>query len=270
MTRVGSALAVAGALLAVAPLPAQVVDGLLLDGRTRQPVARASVVLVDSAGAAVAREATGANGRFRLRAPAGGVFGLRAEGADGARLVDGKVQIPARQTTYVEVLTGTGLVAAASGANGAAAVELEPLEAVAAVQRRYLTNAGFYDRQRSGSGLFLTGDEFRARPGARAVDALQGLRGTYARPSASKISVGGSTMSWVLYQNRFGRRCTATLWVDGIERDPEVLHDIDAEDVEAVEVYSGSENPLRFWNPRRDSGATRCGAVVLWLKRAQG
>jgi hypothetical protein len=57
-----------------------------------------------------------------------------------------------------------------------------------------------------------------------------------------------------------------SLWIDGLQRDPEVLDDLEAEDVEAVEVYNGSEVPPRFVPLARASSGSTCGAVVLWLR----
>ena len=58
---------------------AQTVDGELVERGGGRPIASAVVVLLDSAGARQAAMLTGADGRFRLRAPGAGRFQLRAE-----------------------------------------------------------------------------------------------------------------------------------------------------------------------------------------------
>ena len=247
------------AILSAAPLGAQVLDGILVDPKAGSPVTRATVVLLDSAGQAVATVQTRGDGRFVLRAPATGTYGVRAE-RGGALLATGTVALAEGITTQVEMRATEGAVAAA--ATGARALALEPLEAVGAARRRYLSNVGFYDRQAVNTGIFLTGDQFRARGGARVVDALQGLRGTYARPTP--VNTALSSMSWVIYQHHFGGRCRAGLYIDGILREPESLQQVKAEDVEAVEVYNATEVPQRF--SRIGSTNGRCGAVVIWLK----
>ncbi|HEX8693962.1 MAG TPA: carboxypeptidase-like regulatory domain-containing protein [Longimicrobium sp.] len=253
-----SALASATLLSSAAPLAAQELDGMLLDGRTRQPVSRAVVVLLDSAGGQVSRAQTRADGRFRLRAAEPGVYRVRAELA-GDLLVTGTVRLPPGETVEVEMLTRTTSLAAA--ARGDSAIRLDPLEAVAEAQRRYLTNAGFYDRQRVGTGVFLTSEQFMTRPGARIIDRVQGLRQVFARPAG--------TNGWILYQqgsaHRGSRRCIVSLWVDGMQMAANMLNQIRPEDVEAVEVYDGDEVPLRF-SPVNRAGIPPCGAVVFWLK----
>ncbi|HEU4453679.1 MAG TPA: carboxypeptidase-like regulatory domain-containing protein [Longimicrobium sp.] len=250
------------ALLSAAPLPAQVLDGILVDPKAGGPVTRATVVLLDSAGQAVATVQTRGDGRFLLRAPAGGTYGVRAE-REGALLATGTVILAQGITTQVEMRAAEGAVAAA--ATGERAIALEPLEAVGAARRRFLDNVGYYDRQAVNTGVFLTGDQFRARGGARVVDALQGLRGTFARPNPQNNA--RSSMGWLIYQHRFGGRCQVLLYIDGIQREADALHTVQARDVEAVEVYSASEVPARF-SPQQ--GANKCGAIVIWMSRAAG
>jgi len=142
-------------------------------------------------------------------------------------------------------------------------VALDPLVAEAAVRRRYLSNAGFYDRQRTTSGIFLTGQQFAERSGARLVDRLGGLRGISIRPAGKN--------GWNLFQraapNAWGSStvCMARLWVDGRMAPPRLLTSVRPEDVEGVEVYEANEVPLRFAPVNRD-GRPPCGAVVIWLK----
>jgi hypothetical protein len=140
---------------------------------------------------------------------------------------------------------------------------------VAAEGQRRLEMNGFYDRRRMRVGAMLTGEEFVARNGARVIDRIQGLRGTYARPDEKAFT-------WVVYQYRFGRRCAAAVWLDGIQLrgvegiDLRALERLNAEDVDAVEVYSASEVPPRF-APRevREGGMPACGAVVIWTRQAK-
>src|SRR5215207_4017640 len=203
----GPLLALAAALLAAAPLRAQVLDAMLLDSRGREPVVGAEVALLDASGAAVAQGRTGADGRVRLRAPAAGTYHVRAV-RGGAVLVQGSVELAAEETTEVEMLAAGGQVAAAQRGDGA--VALDTLAAEAAARRRYLDNAGFYDRQRTTSGIFLTGQQFAERSGARLVDRLGGLRGISIRPAGKN--------GWDLFQraapNAWGSStvCMARLW----------------------------------------------------------
>lgn len=68
-----------GALMAstAAPAPAQLIHGTLEDQLRGSPIAGAFVVLTDSAGTELMRTLTDAQGRFMVRASAGGTFRLR-------------------------------------------------------------------------------------------------------------------------------------------------------------------------------------------------
>jgi hypothetical protein len=178
-------------------------------------------------------------------------------------LARGTVMLAEGVTTPVEMRAEAGAVAAAS--TGERAIALAPLEAVGAARRRFLNNVGFYDRQSVNTGTFLTGDQFRARSGARVVDQIQGLRGVFARPNPQNNA--RSSMGWLLYQHRFGGRCQVLLYIDGLQREPDSLHQVYAANVEAVEVYSASEVPARF-SPQ--TGANKCGAIVIWMSHAAG
>jgi hypothetical protein len=254
MRRNALLLALATTVSAAAPLRAQAVDAMILDQTGRNPVNGAVIVLLDSAGAAIARAQTRPDGRVLLRAPAGGTWRLRAT-RGSAVLAEGWVEIPAEGTVEVEMRSVGGALAAAQ--RGDSTITLEPLVAQAAAERRYLGNAGFYDRQRTTSGTFLTGRQFAERGGARMVDRLGGLRGIRIRPTGAS--------GWVLFQTTAGGRCIAGLWVDGRPETPQRLINVRPEDVEGVEVYEPTDVPLRF-APVNRGGRTPCGAVVIWLK----
>ncbi|HEX8693961.1 MAG TPA: carboxypeptidase-like regulatory domain-containing protein [Longimicrobium sp.] len=255
MRRIVLSLLCAAGLLAAAPLSAQLLlNGVLLNGRSRHPVARATIVLVDSAGSEVGRTQTRGDGWFELQAPAPAAYTVRAELA-GDVVATGEVRVEGRDPVRVQMYTRSGRVAAAARRDSA--VALAPLVVVGAEEQRYLRNAGFYDRQKVGTGVFMTGEQFARLPGARTVDRFEGIRRIFARPSGSS--------GWVLTQGGGGRRCTVSLWIDGVRMPAEVLNGISPGIVEAVEVYDGHEVPLRF-SPVNRGGRAPCGAVVVWLK----
>jgi len=77
--RLASLLIVAGLFCVPAYLPAQIVQGQVVDSISEMPVARGFVVLLDSIGNEVARSIAGGDGTFTLRAPTGGLYRLRSE-----------------------------------------------------------------------------------------------------------------------------------------------------------------------------------------------
>jgi carboxypeptidase family protein len=261
-------------VIAEQPAGGAAVSGVIYDSTRARPLADATVFLVGTEYIAT----TDAAGAFRLENVPDGRYAVSFSHprADSLILVPTPVEVDLKRGEVDTVALSLGrprqVVAASAAADSA--IRLRPLVATAAAAQRRLTNAGFYDRQRVGSGAFLTGEQFRQRPGARVLDMLQGLRGTYARPS---MDARLSSDQHVFYQYRSGRRCMALLWVDGVQRPVKDLERIRPDDVEAVEVYSGDEVPMRFAAANSELGgpfaATRnagntsvCGAVVVWLK----
>ena len=97
------------ALTLAAPLTAQTVRGTLVDG-AGQAVGGAAVALRDSAGATVARELTGADGRFVVRAPRPGRYTLAAERIGYAASVSPPLALSAGETLdYRMVATGSAV-----------------------------------------------------------------------------------------------------------------------------------------------------------------
>jgi hypothetical protein len=284
-------------VIAEQPAGGAAVSGVVYDSTRARGLAEATVFLVGTEHIAV----TDSAGAFRLENVPDGRYAVSFSHprADSLILVPTPVEVELKRGRVETVALSMGRprqqVAAASAASDSA-IRLRPLVATAAATQRRLNNAGFYDRQRVGTGAFLTGEQFKRRPGARVLDMLQGLRGIYARPTPQQRWGEGD---WTFYQYRFGRRCVALLWVDGMQRPVKELERIDPDDVEAVEVYSGDEVPMRFAvansemggqsmtdperrnredpaaglqdvavpNAVRNAGnGTVCGAVVVWLK----
>jgi len=84
------------------PARAQTVEGRAVDRETQQPIPNAAVVLVDSAGDAVATGRSGADGRFRLTAPRPGEYRLTASRIGYRTMLSAAVSLAARQVVEVE------------------------------------------------------------------------------------------------------------------------------------------------------------------------
>lgn len=84
------------------PARAQTVEGRAVDRETLQPIPNAAVVLVDSAGDAVATGRTAADGRFRLTAPRPGDYRLTASRIGYRTMLSAAVSLAARQVVEVE------------------------------------------------------------------------------------------------------------------------------------------------------------------------
>jgi hypothetical protein len=252
-----------------------VVTGFVRDGASGSVVAGARVYLVGDlvSRAGTAYEAlTGEDGGFRLEGVPAGRHVVSYEHPMGLETVPVEVEVNEGGESPVELAlslppeaaaavagAATGSVAAASAARDSA-ITLAPLAVMAEVTRRRLAAYGFYERKRVSSGAFLTTEDFVKRSGARLIDRIQGLRGTYVRPSGRD--------GWMMYQHQRGVRCFVTLWINGRPGTLREIEHIQADNVEAIEVYSAEDVPLRFAAVNRGGGRAPCGSVVIWLKSA--
>lgn len=119
--------------------------------------------------------------------------------------------------------------------------------------------AGFDHRRASAFGSFITRDEIeRAHPG-RLSQLFFAVPGVRVVPAPDDI-LGARLVS----ARAGGFNCPMELFLDGI-RQPSVGFNIDLlppEDIEAIEVYSGSSRTPAIFSFR---GAP-CGAVVIWTR----
>jgi hypothetical protein len=283
----GGRAAVESEALALAPgaphtleiVAARVADGGVVTGFVRDSASGAVVAgarvylagdLVSRAGTAF-EALTGEDGGFRLEGVPAGRHVVDYEHPMGLATVPVEVRVNEGGESPVELALSlppevAGSVAGAAGSVAAAAaardsaITLAPLVVMAEVTRRRLSAYGFYERKRVSSGAFLTTDDFVKRSGARLIDRIQGLRGTHVRPSGRD--------GWTMYQNQRGVRCFVTLWINGRPGTLRELEHVQPDNVEAIEVYSGEDVPLRFAAVNRGGGRAPCGSVVIWLKSA--
>lgn len=164
-----------------------------------------------------------------------------------------------------------------------APIRLRGLEATATQTEVALRDNGFYDRQASGMGTFLTGRDIARHPAARLTDAFRrvpGVRVIRYLPQMGRSAGERSAMDVDAQFRLASSRGNATLagprtcWMDvylddvPVSIDPEgglSLDAISVSEVIAVEVYNGaSETPGKY---RRTTNG--CGAVVIWTKRGR-
>ncbi|HET7229160.1 MAG TPA: carboxypeptidase-like regulatory domain-containing protein [Longimicrobium sp.] len=202
----------------------------------------------------------GADGVARMRIPPGpAVFEVRKL---GYRTEHFTLNLPATDTLGIDV----DLVVAP--------VALRGLEATATPTERALRDAGFYDRQRMGIGVFLTGRDIVRHPAAPLVDAFRrvpGVRVVRVLPSmglrAGSRSASDIDQQYAVASTRGAgsRACVMDVYIDDMNADGSLLSQIPASDVVAIEVYRGpSEMPGKY---RKTSN--RCGAVVIWTRQGR-
>jgi hypothetical protein len=157
-------------------------------------------------------------------------------------------------------------ISARNGQWDTVAVELEPTsQRLAAVTvtgvgaRRANGLRDFESRRAIGNGLFVTRDEIASRNSLRTSDVLRGKRGV----NIVRVANGNFGVRFALY-SRSKSKCTPDLWIDGVwSRDTEI-DEIQANDIEAIELYeSMSAVPFQF----TPHGKTvPCGTIVLWTR----
>jgi len=157
-------------------------------------------------------------------------------------------------------------ITARNGQWDTVAVELEPTsQRLAAVTvtgvgaRRANGLREFEARRAIGNGLFVTRDEIASRNTMRTSDVLRGKRGV----NVVRVSNGTFGVRFALYSHAKSK-CTPDLWIDGVwSRDTEI-DEIQANEIEAMELYeSMSTVPFQF----TPHGKTvPCGTIVLWTR----
>lgn len=225
-------------------LSAQGIRGRVLDAETGQPVAGATVEVLDAGEVALRRVVTDTAGGFSLRVAETGRYHLRSERIGYETVTSPPIDMVAGDTLVVELRMATE------------AVVLAPLTITASSRRSPWdrTLDEFYERQRRGWGRFIGPAEIeRLRP-VTVTQLLHGYPGI-------RIRYGRGMQSTVLMRTGRGN-CAPTIYVDG-HRMPG--NDIDqwvtGSAVRAVEVYSramevpGEFASVRNWN---------CGAIVIW------
>lgn len=273
----GIRLWIAGLVIAAVVQPTsmagQEVSGLLLESETRQPIVWATVALLDTTFNAVAHTLSSPTGAFVLEAPEAGSFYVLAEALGYEPKADGILEL---------------------GEGGSVSIEFylkpKPLEMdslLVAMKRvrtfRYLTEVGYYERQKMGLGTFISPEEIQRRRPFTTADLLRNVPDLY-------LEQGGNAGTRV-YLIRGGSRCNPAVLVDGsrtfndmhTERggpltdrqtagsssafkgdreDHGVVLErmVDIEDISAVEVHTRATSlPLQYGGTQET-----CGLLMVW------
>ena len=241
----------AAALLALSaqPLTAQLLGGRVLDKESNEPVKDAVVELLSPEGRSVQRSRSDRDGFFvfELRQP--GTFRLRTSRIGYQATTSSEVAVEERQTVQVELKLST------------TEVTLDPLTVTARSappRSRSLDREGFYDRARSGFGLFLDSSKLDARDAINTSEFFRGLAGVTLAP------VGGN--KYQISMTRSGRNCPPQVILDGA---PVGAGDLDSfvqpRDVDGIEIYRGATEVPGRWMAQRSA----CGLIVIWTKRGE-
>ncbi len=264
------------ALMSATPvksLVAQIIIGVVTDAKNGQPLADASVVLLDDKDQIKRGTLTEVDGTYVLQCPEAGTFVVRS-GAAGYPMWD-SAPIEVGQAETVELM-----------------IRLLP-------EGETLGLADFDRRRAQGEGLFLTEEEIQERGGNRFTDAFLGLagvsvvllrldradtveqgqlernRGRSDRPRNTVRLAASHRSAEAAGARQAGERaadCPPVLYVDGRWWGPidDIGADgpdyyIDPDDLIGIEIFTKGVVP-----PELDTGRdSDCGVIVVWTKTAR-
>jgi len=216
-----------------------VITGRVIDSADGRPLAGTEVSLDDASIRAITDE----NGTFRLTGVAGGAHVLRARRI-GYRERSDSLRVP------------PGVLVDVTMALSTEAIELEEL--VVVLRSPTLARHGFYARQRQGyGGSFVDRLEIEKRNPDSVTDLFRNMPGL-------RVVWGGIYGSRVFINQRVTFRddgmpgCEPDLWLDGIRSTMTTYDLMRVEEIEGIEVYSGSSAPGKF--------NSICGTVVIWTR----
>ena len=217
------------------------VSGTVLDLRSGTPIPTASVRFVDPDEDRLVREAhTDGQGRFALDDMPVGAYRVEVSALGYQSLTEavdivGLGEVDIRIEMVPEAL------------------ELDPVVVVTAMSPGRLARSGFFDREKTAIGTFLTREEILRR-------AHTGLLSDVFRtiPGARVVPGGFGQFSRV----QFRGGCEPSVWIDGLRLMGGTTVDevVSAYEVEGMEVYRGITAPFPFMT--RDG----CGAIAVWTR----
>lgn len=250
-------------IVAASSAEAQVLHGRVLDRETRDPIASASVLVINPDGNPRNGAITDRNGNFLIRTS------------------PGTFQLGVRRVGYVT----TGSIALELSRSDT--LSFEVLLAEQAVQHDSLTittnyapvrdPSGFFARQTDLIGSFLGPyDVERRRPGSPA-DLLHDIPGFRVLPQAGGFRVlmtgrGRMCEPTVYVDGRLAYRGSHTSFVEPVRDDLGVFLEplVNANAIRAMEAYqNGTTAPVRF-RPVGPIGGGDCGVLVFWTRLGFG
>lgn len=146
-------------------------------------------------------------------------------------------------------------------------VELEPtvqtlggLKVTTSATTREQWLNDFEERRSRNLGVFVTRDEIAARNTSRLSDVLRDKRGI----QVVHLSTGGSGVRFAMQRGPRGLACQPDIFLDGVRARGLELDDVQAQSVEAMELYDTfAAVPLQF-SPQVNS--VPCGTIVVWTR----
>lgn len=263
-----------------APLEAQRLSGRLLDLLSDQPIPYGIMTLLPEGGKGGRVTLSDEQGYWTFEVPGPGSYYVAARRIGYQPWISGPIEIgPEDDLSSVFHLRPLPVI-------------LDPVEVSAAAVRSYLELTGFYERQKSNFGHFITPEQIEKRRAARVTDLLTNL------PGVQLVSLTSGSVGPRFVQLRGGDLsraglCRPRVFVDGLmwargdsrpartgeedaveaaieERLQRVDQSLSLDDIgppstlAAIEVYrSAAQVPVQFGGT---SVETLCGVIVIWTR----
>lgn len=231
------------ALLAAAPLHAQMIGIRVLDRTTDQPVPEVMVEALRANGRSAVRVRTDAQGYAVLELPEPGEWRVRASRVGYQAATSSAVTVELRQTIETQLRISNSEVV------------LDPLTVTARTEPPRITGLereGFYERERRGFGKFLTQYEVQRLLSTEATNIFRNVPGLRVVPAGNRS---------VITVSRGSQECLPKLVLDNM---PTPITDIDTfvrpEQITGIEVYRGSNEIPARWMTHHNG----CGLIVVW------
>jgi hypothetical protein len=218
--------------------------GAVRDSATGDPVAGALVEVLEQGIVAV----TDSSGHFRLGGIGGGTFTIRVR-----RLGYDPGTVMLELTVARSVTVDLGAITLSP-----LATELDPVFVEGEAVDERLQEVGFFRRQRTETGTFLTYEDIDRQNPAGTAELLRRIPGF-------RVFLDGSVSSGRGVPNiRDGfEQCGVQYYVDGVHADGSDLNTVIPRAIAGLEVYTGAASiPPNF----RVSGNPKCGAVLIWTR----
>jgi hypothetical protein len=272
------------AAMSAEPAAAQRLRGRLMDLQTNEPISSGVLTLLTEDRSRVTTTVSDDSGSWTLNAPGPGTYLVEAKRLGYQPWIDGPIEIRATDD-WQSVYHLNPL-----------AVSLDPVEIRGELTQRYLNFVGFFERQKSDFGHFITRDDIERRRGNRITDLLATVPGVRMVPTGDQfgrlsLQLRGGSLAR-------GGLCSPRIFVDGLifsrgdsrqigaddwgnpeplfeESPEESVEDwdlgIDAiahpSSIAAIEIYrSGAQIPVKFGGT---SIQTQCGVILIWTRVGQ-
>lgn len=194
----------------------------------------------------------------------------RMDGAfDVANVPPGKRELQALMVGYTPAAMTIEIVA---GETLKVSVVLEPLPletvTVTADPNFFVGIAGFEERKARGMGRYFTRDEIKVMQPRQLTDVLRRVPGMQIETVVGGLSGGSPTARTGRSISGANAPCVMAYYLNGspfpLPSDISINHFVAAEDVAAMEVYTGSAQiPPEF---NSSLYGARCGVVAIWTR----